>query len=98
MATIISASADHTRLVHRWRPGAATACSAGSSFQRRDDFTGTGEALFRATGETPQNRRLPKRIHVRHVDTRARRRLVRRLTAILSGVSPRKGNAPVTIS
>ena len=39
-------------------------------------------------GETPQNRRLPKRIHVRHVDTRARRRLMQAFDRHLHRVSP----------
>ena len=47
-----------------------------ASFQGRDDVAGTGEPLFRATCETSQNRGFPKRIHVRHVDARARRWLV----------------------
>ncbi len=64
------------------------------SFERRHDFTRTGEAFLRATCETPQNRRFPKRIHVRDMDTRTRRRLVQAFDRHLQRGLPHKGQRP----
>ena len=65
-----------------------------ASFQRRDDFIRTGEAFVRLACETPQNRRLPKRVEVRSADTGARRRLMKALDRRLDRRVPHKGQRP----
>ena len=53
--------------------GAGWTCTPSSAVTTS---AGTGEAVFGPAGQTAQNRRFPQRIDVRHMDTRARRRLV----------------------